>query len=207
MTDVQLELRQSRIGIVLALDKVKSGIVVPVMFNNAAVAVIKLYSEDGNRKSSVDSRRSVMDYVRCIFTAGLLKGEAVRMFIKFPIDDCLTMNCVNQPLTWWTEEPSEMPKGQQPDVFRLVVSEGVFNANLVYAEVDWYYRLGLPVSYFQRFSAEDIAKHVHAFVAGKKLAATAGDNEDVWIEHYRIASTATSESVLYIAPIDHPQMV
>jgi hypothetical protein len=107
---------------------------------------------------------------------------------------------------YW-DEVAELPKGQMNDVFRLVVAEEVFNANLVYAEVDWFYHLGLQKYYFQRFSPKDIAKHIHSFIAGKKLAATTGNAEDIWIEHHQKFPDGTPQSSLHMSPTDHPKMV
>ncbi len=66
---------------------------------------------------------------------------------------------------------SPVNQAQIADVQKLIGKEGVFSETLIYQELDWYYnRLGLQQSYFGHFSPHQIAKHVHAFIASKKVA-------------------------------------
>jgi len=62
-------------------------------------------------------------------------------------------------------------QSQLSEVQKLIGKESVFSETLVYQELDWYYnRLGLQQSYFTHYSPQQVAKHVHAFIASKKVA-------------------------------------
>ncbi len=171
-----------------SFDNIKSCVVAPVLFGDTCVAVIKLYAADGADKRGYTQAYfdEVAHYMTGIFTAGVFKGEV--------------------PLKW--DEVPDLPKGQMNEVFRLIVAEEVFNASLVYAEVDWFYHLGLQKYYFQRFDAHTIAKHVHSFIAAKKLAATTGNPEDIWLDHHgKKGPDGVTKTALFMTPTDHSKMV
>lgn len=65
-------------------------------------------------------------------------------------------------------------------VFQIIVAEGVFSAPVIFQEIDWFYRMGLPAHYWESFQADEIARHVHSYIAAKKLALTTGDSENIW---------------------------
>jgi len=71
---------------------------------------------------------------------------------------------------------------QKKEVYQLIVQEGVFNAALIYEEVEYYYgALGLSEYYFSHFPPHVIAKHIHTFLAAKKYAVVSGSPEDIRI--------------------------
>jgi glutamate dehydrogenase len=56
-------------------------------------------------------------------------------------------------------------------VFDLISNEGVFSFSLIMTEIDNYYnRLGLDPIYFELFTPTQISKHIHSFIAAKKVA-------------------------------------
>lgn len=69
---------------------------------------------------------------------------------------------------------------QMAAVFQAIVAEGVFSAPIIFQEVDWFFRMGLPANYWETFQPAEIARHVHSFIAAKKLALTTGDPENIW---------------------------
>lgn len=69
--------------------------------------------------------------------------------------------------------------GQMAIIYQNIVAEGVFAPVIVFQEVDWFYRMGLPVHYWETFSPSQIARHVHSFIAAKKLARTTDDPENI----------------------------
>jgi len=95
-----------------------------------------------------------------------------------------------------------VPEGQISEVYAMIKNEEVFNANLVYHEVEWFYSLGLQKYYFERFSSKEIANHIHAFIAAKKVAATTGRPEEIML-NIESAGKDGSPSWLYMIPIDH----
>lgn len=73
------------------------------------------------------------------------------------------------------------PPGQACEVFKRVCEMGVFGPCLIFNEVDWFYSMGLQQYYFDTFSADILARHVHSFIAVKQLAQTVGSPEDIWL--------------------------
>eukprot|EP00993_Chasmostoma_nieuportense_P007313 NODE_80_length_3362_cov_39.792272_g74_i0.p1 GENE.NODE_80_length_3362_cov_39.792272_g74_i0~~NODE_80_length_3362_cov_39.792272_g74_i0.p1 ORF type:complete len:1087 (+),score=384.97 NODE_80_length_3362_cov_39.792272_g74_i0:46-3261(+) len=60
-------------------------------------------------------------------------------------------------------------------VLSILVKEGVFTFSLVYSELDYYFNvLDLDHRYFEHYTAAQIAKHVHCYIAAKKVAQTSG---------------------------------
>jgi len=114
--------------------------------------------------------------------AWLLENKAVNIFDRFgglPIHDAQRGNhfkCVNLLKTQSTSLDSMFVDGMSMDtqvqkVFDLISNEGVFSFSLIMAEIDNYYnRLGLDPIYFDLFTPTQIAKHIHSFIAAKKVA-------------------------------------
>ncbi len=59
-------------------DNIKTGVVVPVLFNDTVVALVKLYTADASRKFSPEFLQAITAYTSANFTAGVFKGEMVR---------------------------------------------------------------------------------------------------------------------------------
>jgi hypothetical protein len=58
---------------------------------------------------------------------------------------------------------------QKDLVYQLIAVHGVFNSALIKEEVEYFYTdLGISSFYFEHFSPQMIAKHIHTFIAGKK---------------------------------------
>lgn len=73
------------------------------------------------------------------------------------------------------------PSSLQNELWKMVVAEGVFDANLAYHEVDWFCGLGFGAYYWTRYTPKVLSNHVHSYIGAKKLAATAGDSENLWL--------------------------
>lgn len=112
----------------------------------------------------------------------LLENGAFNIFDRFgglPIHDAQRGNhikCVNVLKGESTSLESMFEEGQFMDkqvqkVFDLISNEGVFSFSLIMAEIDDYYnRLGIDQQYFNLFTPTQIAKHIHGFIAAKKVA-------------------------------------
>eukprot|EP01097_Dermamoeba_algensis_P009327 TRINITY_DN6544_c0_g1_i1.p1 TRINITY_DN6544_c0_g1~~TRINITY_DN6544_c0_g1_i1.p1 ORF type:complete len:780 (-),score=197.67 TRINITY_DN6544_c0_g1_i1:4-2343(-) len=73
-----------------------------------------------------------------------------------------------------------MYEEQMNIVSNLINQEKIFNANLIFEEVDRYYNhLGIPEYYFQSFSPQEIAQHILSFIAAKKVAQASGNRENI----------------------------
>src|SRR5690606_31761208 len=94
------------------------------------------------------------------------------------------------------------PKGQfvakMDAVYEIVSNQGVFdNVVLFYETWRYFYEVGLPDSYFNHFSPNQIAKHLHSLVAAKKVAlGTTGREDDIWLVN------ETEDSAYYMCPRD-----
>jgi len=60
------------------------------------------------------------------------------------------------------------------EVYSLLVQERVFNPRHIYQEVDWWFRMQISEEYYS-LPAEELASHIHCFMAAKKLAKAIGD--------------------------------
>lgn len=164
---------------------IKSGLVVPVVYKDKPVALLRIFLVEPLAMSQKEADYC-LQFCGGIVTSGILKKG------KLP----------------QLSEPSDniIPKGQVSEVYEMIKNEEVFNANLVYNEVEWFYSLGLQKYYFERFNSKEIANHIHAFIAAKKVAATTGRPEEIMLN---LESTTKDggASFLYMCPIDHAKMV
>jgi len=124
----------------------------------------------------------------------LLQNGAINGFDRFgglPIHDAQRGNhqkCIDILMTKSTdlntmfEEGKEMDK-QVQKVFDLVVNEGVFSFSLILGEIDNFYnRLGLDPIYFELFTPTQIAKHIHSFIAAKKVGVISRTPEKLHVD-------------------------
>jgi len=83
--------------------------------------------------------------------------------------------------------PSQGVRGRTPEieaqmdsVFKLIVKEGVFSFAIISHEVDYFYNtLGLDAVYFDLHTPAQIAKHIHSFIAAKKVALIGRKSQDI----------------------------
>ena len=66
-------------------------------------------------------------------------------------------------------------------VFKMIIkAEGLFSFSLIANEVDYFYnKLGLNWAYFEYFTPTQISKHIHSFIAAKKVAEIGSLGEDI----------------------------
>ena len=161
----------------------RSCTIIPVSHKNKPFAILRLYSFNTEQPSEQQLQQS-QQFISGLITAGVFKNGKLPIF----------------------SEIDGIPAGQIGEVYQRIVSEEVFNPNLVYHEVDWFYHMGLHRYYFERFSPQVIADHIHSFIAAKKLAATTGRSEEIMLN---IESKAVdgSPSFLSMCPMDHVKMV
>jgi len=73
--------------------------------------------------------------------------------------------------------------GQMETVLNLIIKQGVFSFSMVSNEVDYYFhKLGLDPYYFEKFNPAQISKHVHSFIAAKKVAEIGGNPEKISLQ-------------------------
>lgn len=67
------------------------------------------------------------------------------------------------------------------EIFTILESRGVFDPTLAFYEIDRYINyLGFSDAYFNHFTNEEIADHIHSLMAAKKMAETSSGNpEDI----------------------------
>jgi hypothetical protein len=62
----------------------------------------------------------------------------------------------------------------------MMSREGNFSFSLIAKEIDYFYNeLGLNWAYFDYFTPSQIAKHIHALIAAKKVAEIGGKGENI----------------------------
>jgi len=163
----------------------RTGFVVPIVHNDNVLAVLKFFfTADQQPQLSDADLQQFQRFASGIVEAGIShKGSNI-----------------------YFNSPADVPKGQMQEVFDLIVGEEVFNANLVYNELDWFYSLGLQKYYFERFATKDIANHIHSYIAAKKLALTTGRPEEVML-NIETKNKDGNMSVLCMCPIEHSKQV
>ena len=162
----------------------RSGLIIPVMHNDKPFALFKLFSVQPV-KWTKEQLMELTHFAGGIVTAGMYRKG------KYPT---------------FSHAPPHLPRQQMVEVYTRIVNEEVFSANLVYHEVDWFYNLGLQKYYLDRFASSEIANHIHAFIAAKKVAATTGKPEDIQLS-IESQSVDGSPSWLYMCPIEHDRQV
>jgi hypothetical protein len=65
--------------------------------------------------------------------------------------------------------------------FQYIIKQGVFNSKVAFQEVVWFFQLGIPNVYFEKYDVEEIGKHLHSIAAAKRLAQAAGSPFDVFV--------------------------
>ena len=162
----------------------RAGLIIPVLYNDKPFALFKLFCTEAG-KWSKDELQELTHFAGGIVTAGMYrKGKAPT----------------------FSHAASHLPRAQMTEVYSMIVQEEVFSANLVFHEVDWFYHLGLQRYYFERFAASEIANHIHAFIAAKKVAATTGRAEDIQLS-IESKSVDGSATWLHMCPIEHERQV
>ena len=164
----------------------RSGVILPVMYNDKPFALLKVFNAaEQTARLSKEELVELMHFAGGIVTAGMYRKGKMPTF---------------------AHAPAHLPRAQMVEVYAMIAREEVFNANLVYHEVDWFYNLGLQKYYFERFAASEIANHIHAFIAAKKVAATTGRSEEIQLS---IASQSVDGSPvwLYMCPMEHERQV
>lgn len=78
----------------------------------------------------------------------------------------------------------------------MIREDNIFHEDVVSTEVDYYFTtLGMKAIYFKMFNAEQIANHVHSFIAAKKMAAMSGAE----IDHLQF-QVEQDDGAMYICP-------
>jgi len=158
---------------------------VPVSYNQTILAVLVFHSKTHKEKSQ-QAVNYITEVAGRVIIASLIPGTWAQAVAS---SDFQSVQGVFQE--------------QMSLVFAMIVSEGIFNVAVIKEEVDWYYNhLGLDRYYFERFSPAHIAKHIHSFIAAKKLAQTTGTAENIELtyeEHNTAFYIRPSESSSYLA--------
>ena len=80
----------------------------------------------------------------------------------------------------------------------LLLKHKLYSEKLILSELDWYYyNLGFPSFYFNRFPPEQAYRHVEAYIAAKQVAFANGMSEDI-----RIDGVETVGGTVFICPND-----
>jgi glutamate dehydrogenase len=185
-------------------------VLVPVVYGDTSYALIALFStsphpigkavSDGVFADHVDddaetALKAFTSYSSEVVAAAVFNKQFEPSFLvpKAPIEG----------------KPQYLEK-QAAEVFAHITADGVFAANLIYHEVDWFYSMGLQNYYFLRFDSTIMANHVHAFIAAKKSSLAAGRPEKIWLHienNARMLGSGGKEQALYMVPAVHAQMV
>eukprot|EP01126_Amoeba_proteus_P062656 TRINITY_DN8557_c0_g2_i3.p1 TRINITY_DN8557_c0_g2~~TRINITY_DN8557_c0_g2_i3.p1 ORF type:complete len:986 (+),score=217.93 TRINITY_DN8557_c0_g2_i3:378-3335(+) len=87
-------------------------------------------------------------------------------------------------------------------VYEILVAEGVFNPLHIYQDVDWWFRMQIPHTYYRTFEAKAIASHLHCFMAAKKLSQAMGRDEEALF-----AKKQTPEGTIFLCTATYADSV
>eukprot|EP01130_Rhizamoeba_saxonica_P012440 TRINITY_DN5247_c0_g1_i1.p1 TRINITY_DN5247_c0_g1~~TRINITY_DN5247_c0_g1_i1.p1 ORF type:complete len:1393 (-),score=361.44 TRINITY_DN5247_c0_g1_i1:42-4220(-) len=137
---------------------IESALALPIKYSGETIALIVLYS---TKQINLDktTRKSLIKYASGLVASGLNFSSEQLLF----------------------EAKGRRSGIKVQEVFNMIVKEGVFNSKIIFQDVDWFYDLEMSEIYFERFSSEDIAKHIHSLIAAKKLAQARGTPDDIFI--------------------------
>eukprot|EP01129_Flabellula_baltica_P016657 TRINITY_DN9000_c0_g1_i1.p1 TRINITY_DN9000_c0_g1~~TRINITY_DN9000_c0_g1_i1.p1 ORF type:complete len:1360 (+),score=378.94 TRINITY_DN9000_c0_g1_i1:114-4193(+) len=137
----------------------KNGVGVPIIHHGRTLCVITLYTFDSQFHMDSDSLSEFSHYLSGLVNSALFRGKE-SLFDAFPVLD----------------------RSKMQGIFEYIVAQGVFNSKLAFQDVVWFYKLGISAVYFQKYSVEEIGKHLHALAAAKKLAQVSGDRNNIWLD-------------------------
>eukprot|EP00668_Euglena_longa_P048489 GGOE01065557.1.p1 GENE.GGOE01065557.1~~GGOE01065557.1.p1 ORF type:complete len:1121 (+),score=347.12 GGOE01065557.1:70-3363(+) len=76
----------------------------------------------------------------------------------------------------WQGDVNVAKQALMDKVLSLVLKQGVWVFGLAYSEMEYYFNeLGLDDWYFKHYTPAQIAKHIHCYIASKKVGQTTGD--------------------------------
>lgn len=83
------------------------------------------------------------------------------------------------------EKGATLPNQIMGQVADIITQKGVFNSSVIGYEVTRFFtKLKMPENYFKTFTVDEIANHVHSFIAAKKVAqSTSANHDDIWLIH------------------------
>lgn len=140
---------------------IRSCVVVPVIHQNKIHALLQLYTVGRDLKARTDEElASFTRFVGRLMTAGVYASQGFQP--EFDV-------------------PPGIPQDQPQRVFQHIVDVGMFNPVLAYHEIEYFYQMGLQSYYFSRRPVTEIAQHLLSYIASKRLAATLGSPEDIWM--------------------------
>jgi hypothetical protein len=128
----------------------QSGLIIPILYDNDVLTITVFYSKEKKTISKEQLQKNT------IFLNNLINIGLPNVFKT------------NKKYT------------QMDEVIKIIAKLGVFDVTHIYNEVDrFYHDLQMPKGYFAHFSPKDIANHIHALIAAKKVALTSGKEEDI----------------------------
>lgn len=83
------------------------------------------------------------------------------------------------------EKGATLPNPIMGEVTDILIQKGVFNTSVINYEVTKFFtHLKMPEQYFKQFSVDEIATHIHSYIAAKKVAhSTSANRDDIWLVH------------------------
>jgi len=140
----------------------KSGVVVPIVNNGQVHALICFYANAPTTITSAEAK-ALQALSSGIVAAGIYGATPAQSALSF------------------TQHHPEVPLALQQEVYHILVANGVFSAQKCFAEVDYFFKMGLAPVYFNRFGAKIVANHIQAYIASKQFSHAAQNPDDIWL--------------------------
>mgnify|MGYP002383962726 CR=1 FL=1 len=140
----------------------QSGVVVPIVNNGVVHALIRFYANASTSVTPTDAK-ALQALSTNIIAAGIYGSTPAQSALTF------------------TQHHPEVPVKLQEEVYHILVANGVFSPQRCFAEVDYFFKMGLAPVYFNRFGAEHVANHIQAYVASKQFSTASQNPDDIWL--------------------------
>jgi glutamate dehydrogenase len=110
--------------------------------------------------------------------------NAVDSFGSTPIQEAMKKEH-SYIVKYLQEKGATLPNPIMGEVTDILIQKGVFNTSVINYEVTKFFtHLKMPEQYFKQFSVDEIATHIHSYIAAKKVAhSTSANRDDIWLVH------------------------
>jgi hypothetical protein len=172
---------------------IAESIAVPIIYEGDCYGVLVFHT---NAEAPGDLSSESLDYFTTISSRIIEAGVFSRL-----------RNPIFEQVAGITPAGEEAPDGQAAEVYHMIVLEGVFNASIVYDEVERFYNMGFQLYFFQRFSSRVLANQIHSYIAAKMFANATHVPEhiSVHIENNPRFHSSSQEQALFIVEDEYEE--
>lgn len=170
----------------------QSCIIVPIFGNNKIYAILRLYLSTKLNINNHEYINKVYWLVRNIISAGIYGATTASTELEF------------------RQYNPDVSLELQYNVYIMIINKGLFKPQRCFAEVDYFFSMGVDTFYFQRFDASVIANHVQAYIAAKYFSIATDNPQDIWLaieNNIKFMGGLQPEQSQYMIPYENRKIV